>query len=518
MVLLPQRLALAAVLASCILSIVDAKRAPAAASGTATASSTSKHHDGPAALPSPAAFKCTWQQHVPAAFVNDTVCDCCDGSDEEAGICANTCSEFSARERSPLLRASTSHKRGADRVRKALVTDSPTALAAKAWFESMLDETESLLDGFDALNAQYEAAKARAAAPGQMTANDMLRMEGMRLRLEKAQDVALRAQARAKLDYGKGSKFLLLASEPCVLSPPLSEKATKGGSSTPLAKTYAYQLCWGANASQVEVEPYAWTRASALAHGQKPPTPPPGYTEPGAVQVGAGGQQRQLPPRPTQYGGPVHLGMFRGFIHIDNVTRHMDAGTPHAPRVGKAPLRPVADAVSLVPADPEHLGRTVGLYDAPDDCVSGEVHSKRRVYVFHVCSNMDVKAWAASETALCRSKRQKAVYQRPGAPVCAGLPERVLPATGEWNAANEEELRSASEAKLTARQLATSSRSSTARILHVEEDGLCTYKMYLGTDLACDTFLGVDIRAAMKNIPEHSPSTTPSPVDAEATQ
>lgn len=46
-------------------------------------------------------------------FVDDGICDCCDGSDEARGVCANTCPELGRHAREELFRASEAELSGA---------------------------------------------------------------------------------------------------------------------------------------------------------------------------------------------------------------------------------------------------------------------------------------------------------------------------------------------------------------------------------------------------------------------
>lgn len=491
-----------------------------------------------------ATFPCQSGVHdVPWAHYNDSVCDCCDGSDEPNGACVGAdanaaaapddiggdivasagsrCDDMLTERRAPFLSAISVHKRGSERLRKHYSRASPEA---RAWLKQFYDDADALVQKFDALNRRFETQRSvvqKKVSSNTVTAAEIMAMERQRLELMRAQDAAAAAQLRGAAEFGAGDRFAQLGADGCFDSPPLSEKVTKGGSTTPLPKTYVYTLCWGSNVTQREWEPGAWARAAARAHGLPPPPRQPAQhgdvddsDEDAAADVGDGGgttarldvapdgAQRAVQ-RPARLGAPVTLGVFRGFLSITQAAVHMDAGYPHYARV--APARaPTADALaamlSSAPPDAEHLARAVSYYEAVDTCVSGDVRAPRRVYVFHVCANMDARSWNAAESAQCRTRRPAALWEGRNVSTCAPLPPRVLPAALQWNAADNAALRAAAGAPLTARQLAAAGQSR-AHVLHVEEDGLCTYKVFVATDFACDTYAHVDLRAALRELP-----------------
>jgi hypothetical protein len=544
-----RRLTLAAAMA---LAMAGAAAAAAATKATKATKAT-PHPSLVADAGSPATFDCgvagaAGLSLLPASLVGDGVCDCCNGTDEAPGVCpaiasadgdggSSGCDAEAAAARASLATLAAAHDAGATTAAKQHVLKSEPASRLS---KELAGAAHAAAGQAQALQArlQQEAGRLQALAAqrgGGLSPASVAAFQQLQASAAAAGARAAALQAQAAADYGPGRRYLALLGDPsCAVSPVLSEKVTKGGSTTSTPKRYVYVVCGYRNVSQLEVDPDWWVRGEAAAKGEAVDGDDDQLSEV-AVDAATGRAQRKQPvkrqpkPRRRVVGDPFTIGTFRGYLPLAAVDAHIAAGlvdnpaaiygaasrAPTAPEVGTAlpPLVPALPPASggssaAVASTPERdLSAVVAFYAGPDTCRSGDMAIPRRTYVFHACPGVTPGAMVAARRAVAAGGGGGG-----GGWAAAPLPARSFPAGPDWNAADEAAHAAASN--VTAAALAAVLRggggisssgaapppSALARVVHVEEDGMCTYRLWVATPLACSRQRGRDVAAALARL------------------
>lgn len=261
-----------------------------------------------------------------------------------------------------------------------------------------------------------------------------------------AQFEARIAAARASVDWTVPG-FAALSGIGCLSSPPISEKLFRGGSTTSVPKRYAFEFCPFANVSQREDGPLAWKRAEDAAKDGE-------SRNVSDVFVSINSADSDDKERATW----SPLGFFGGFIPLTALDVHAWAsGAIEAPRPSLPPLvyRPTPSDTGSGLAD------VAAFFELPwDACQSspGAPSASRRVYVVHVCPGLTPRQHYAAAALVRRTW-----------PARAPQGEAWDVPTGTGN-----------------RQDVTD-----ASVIHVLEDGLCTYFLFVSTALACTREIAV---------------------------
>lgn len=486
---------------------------------------------------------------VTASLVGDGICDCCDGADEAPGTCEDVCPGVAAADAAALSQFVSASEKGAARVAKIL----PKPDAIKAAVQRLHKDFEKAVKDMEALQwrVKSEAARLQAAyvARKHFSQREMLAFEALQGRAQVAAGRAMQLQAQSSIDFGPNRRYaVLLASlSGCCVSPPLNEKVTKGGSTTSLPKTYAYVVCGFAHVSQVEVRPDRWTRGEALAKGEEGSTEDErgdvrttGPMERESVAVGAdggvgpasgGGQAGGRGAKPHDADRLVAdsatlLGSFRGYIPLAQLDAHVLGGRTDNPSAyggqDRAPKQPklYTDLPPLQPslantaaaASERDIGAVAAVYEGPDQCRSADMVLPRRAYVFHVCPGTmpaSVRKARAAVIAASAGKSAGGSPNKPGKAVAGWAAEGVSaglwpPISEGWNgnATVDGPMAQAviGAATGSAADGGSADPSSLARVVHVEEDGMCTYYLTVETPLACSKQRARDVKQAMQVI------------------
>lgn len=529
-------LAAAALLLAVAAVAAPAKPAPAAAVG--------------ASADAPATFDCGVAGEtgvlptaiLPAALVGDGVCDCCNGADEAPGVCPSAtggdgCDAQLDAARGALTAFAAAHDAGAGAAAKQHVLKSDAAARLSKELAAAAHAAAGQAQGLQA-RLQQEAARlqAQVAQRGGVSPASAAAFQQLQGAAASAGGRAAAVQAQAAADFGPGRRYLaLLGDASCAVSPVLSEKVTKGGSTTSTPKRYVYVVCGFRNATQLEVDPDGWVRAEAAAKGEA--TDDGGGDGGGesselAVDASSGGvaaaaprakrkpAQPKRPRRRRVVGDPITIGTFRGYLPLAGVDAHIAAGLVDNPggmygKSGRAPAAPevVSALPALTPALPaagggsaavastpeRDLSAVAAFFAGPDTCRSGDMAIPRRTYVFHACPGTTPGGIAAARRAVASAGG--------GGWAAAPLPARSFPAGPHWNAGDEDA--HAAAANVTAAALAAVLRggsnsapppSALARVVHVEEDGMCTYRLWVATPLACSRQRSRDVAAALARL------------------
>ena len=231
---------------------------------------------------------------IPAGHVNDTVCDCCDCSDETGGRAdeGGACPARLMADRGLLRAYAAAADKGAAATAKAMLKPD----RARALYESLHRELDAAVKRAQALERQLQSEgqrlQAMHSARKPISAGALAAFQRQQEAYRASSAGALQLQAAASVDFGPNRRLLTLLAAGCAVSAPLNEKRTKGGSTTSTPKTYAYVVCPFANVTQVEVAPDGWLRAEAASRGEAAAA---AAAEEGVASVGADGAVESLP-------------------------------------------------------------------------------------------------------------------------------------------------------------------------------------------------------------------------------
>lgn len=229
-------------------------------------------------------------------------------------------------------------------------------------------------------------------------------------------------------------------------------------------------------------------------------------------------------------GPPLRLGTFAGYLLLSSLDQHVWAALGDNPSaLGTPPqltmtLPPVessllanrhASSSSSSTTGERDLAAVAHVFTSNQRCVNSGMSVPRRTYVFHVCSGhsphsmrmaREAVRLAASSLSSSTGENSASVTGWASQP----LPQRYLPSSHHWNADRPSQLHANVTLPALAALLGMTSNnadndnrrpsfspSQLGRVVHVEEDGLCTLRVFVATPLACSTQKARDVRAAI---------------------
>jgi hypothetical protein len=440
---------------------------------------------------------------VPPMMLDDGVIDCCDGSDEhfapldaENPPLALNCTAAAHRIARFLSRLAKVHEAGWQRGRAAL-SEAVADVDSARLIQSIHQNAERKKQAFETSAAKFQALEKRARTSSRHA--QMSLMASLQQAHAAAGAALLQANAAARqlaaVQTG-GDVVLALLGAPCALSEAVSEKDSKGGSSTSLPKAYTYASCFATNASQIEHLPDEWVRLDAATKGAATASEAGvASSEMVVTATGAFGEGAALrdaphgaaavasPPLNRTFAQPTHLGDWLGFLPLTQLADAFDAGI-----VGFHGARPSAQdvlagvhagdstavrGVSAAWPQGAELHALVSLHLGRDLCRSEDMEAPRRVFVLHVCPGAPLpgeeeRRYIAALPRGAHSGGAALLRSATFAPE-AGGGGRFSPV--QWNSA--------------ATLLQEGGNALLTGVVHVEEDGLCAYKLYVATPLAC---------------------------------
>lgn len=393
-----------------------------------------------------------------------------------------------------------------------------------------------------------------------------------------ATGAAVSARRLAELaESGGALATALLSTGPCAQSLPVSEKDSKGGSTTSVPKQYAIRACFAGAASQIEFLPDEWNRADAATKGEAVLEEKENGKGKGK---GKGSKKQASLPNRTWTDSPTGLGSWIGFVPLEHAAQQFAAGVVGYPGVG-VPARELMDAYhmvrlnsgpegseldrakmrraglsdeavdaalaltrhvsgrwttgsdsapaaaassSSVPATPVSLHDVAGVYmdESGPLCRSEDVEAPRRLHVLHTCPGVprpsselraallaaqaaaagsNVGAGSAALASVAERAARAALLRRAllvGGPGDLAL-ERFSPQF--WNSAGAlPDGEAAAEKAVAAAKTEKAKRKALAgklwpAVVHAEEDGLCAYRLWVATPLACSAEVAAAARA-----------------------
>jgi hypothetical protein len=412
----------------------------------------------PAQSPVDATFDCgsVPQKTISTSMLMDGYCDCCNGADEQLlsdsrGItaCPNTCGRDLQQLVDRLTAFELAHEAGARRA-AALWNSQKRRVPElrKALFNNVQHATEAA----ELLHKRYEDTQKRLIHKrGKLTTAEYNAINTLHAQLQEMETSVQSVYTQANAKYGKYDRWML-ASGHCASSAPISEKSSKGGSTTSIPKSYVYTVCFGSNVTQTEYLPDEWDLQDRLSKEQ-----------PIETELSAMGETHA---RNRTYGQRQMLGRWVGYLPMDDLDSHLwgsrtrfDGSEDRIPDVS---LRPQS----------HDLGQTVMLYAGNDQCRSEGIVTSRKVYVFHVCANTSAEQLRGFEGV---QSNVRAVARRFG--------------QFSWNSAMSVD----------------EDTGWMGSILNVHEDGLCTYKIYVSSILACSASIANTTRQWMLGFPHEGP-------------
>lgn len=198
------------------------------------------------------------QNAIPMSQVFDGHCDCCDGSDEQALKCPNTCAEALAkrmqyaRDKIVVLSSAMGEKMN-------ILLPEDVALE-KLWRM----KGSATVD----LTRQLKAKEVSIQRVHKLLGRHPMPSERAHLyrsmRIMQAEHMALQQQGRQFENlvpeiFGKGlAYFALISKQSCYQSPVLGEKVLKGGTSNIVQKKYIFELCPFRQVVQYQVNASLW--------------------------------------------------------------------------------------------------------------------------------------------------------------------------------------------------------------------------------------------------------------------
>lgn len=536
---------------------------------------------------------------VADSLLDDGVFDCCDGSDEPGSHDSKRCIDDAAQAAHELRDIARAHDAGLQAANLSLAAFLPRKDAAVALKEAesskrKADSAAAALEKLRAkvskLQASLQKKAASAGSSQHKLAAEFSSLQRAHQEMVQATAAAAAAARFAELaESGGAAAAALVAAAPCAQSSPVSEKDSKGGSTTSVPKRYAVRACFAGGAAQIEYLPDEWNRADAA-------------TKEGAAAAAAGGKSKAsskkkaaLPNR-TWADGPTSLGTWIGFVPLELAGQQFSAGIVGYPGVG-VPARDLMNAYNMLQlnggataavADSSKL-RRAGLTDAAIEaaigltrhvtgrwpssastgtgtsreadapltslhdvvavymdangplCRSEDVESPRRVHVLHTCPGVPRPGQALRSALLAAAHAHSDTTHSDGATTAdagsatteAGASTSIRVAAAE-RAARTAILRRAllvggpdelslerfsprqwnSEGALAEAEAAAAKALAAARaggkeaaqrkalaaqlwpaIVHAEEDGLCAYRMWVATPLACSADVAAAARA-----------------------
>lgn len=346
-----------------------------------------------------------------------------------------------------------SHEKGTSRTRKATAAaEKPAELSRRLGAEAQQIHANAA-----ELTRSFERAVGEMQRQGRMTQAAAVQLQAMQGRVQEAQSGANSAGARASMDWSAPG-LAAIAGAGCVRSHPISEKLFKGGSTTSVPKIYRFEVCPFFNVSQREEDAGAWQCAEAAAKGD---LPSPHAAD--AIEVGADGSVSISEPSAA---APMPLGFFRGWVPLEALDAHMWAtGALESPRPSPPPLTPRPPPLQDGPGG---VADAAAFYDSPwDVCRAGPTGptTTRRAYVLHVCPGLTPRQHAAA-AALVRRPWPARAPQGDAWDASAAPPSPLLP---DARRRGDED----------------------AAVVHVAEDGICSYLVVVATALACSRELAV---------------------------
>ena len=448
------------------------------------------------------AFTCETSTALPQSLsadkVGDGICDCCDGTDEPQLPCPNKCAARLAKAASDLSSLEAAIERG--------VAATPRVVIPPRAGQSLIDELgnrfSSLKLAFEAASRAHSAAaqrlqKALATARRAPSDAELAVLSSLEAPMNEMRSEAASLQGALRVnDFGRSQRLISLLGAPCVVSTPVSEKQSKGGSTTAAPKHYVYAVCGYGNVTQFEYEPERWKLGDDAD------------TRLGTALLSADGTVATGEGDPVSFGSPTFLGAFSGYLPLSALDDHIAVGAVlnDDPRtvqqLYKGTRRPrlPSPLFGLPDSHAAELGDTVMYYEGTQPCQVEDMIATRRAYVIHVCPGVTpalLHAWGAIATAL---SLPPTIDVDPPWTKPRALPSRY--AQLPWNSAADRNAARVVPPALGARAVAAGANISSAalqqlpRVVHVEEDGLCAYKVYVATPLACSRTMLKDVQAA----------------------
>lgn len=485
---------------------------------------------------------------VPLEFVLDGSCDCCNCLDEDEATRVKTSAKCDAKS---LLSALRSALQSFENGNKKLATMLPKHDVVKQLKKQLREQkTEHTKAAEKAVQAYYKDAGAAQAAQaaGRLTSDIAKRYESSMQAAQQLQQTAQMYDRLSSTDFGRDGRFLTLLDEDCVVSQPLSEKVSKGGSTSTNAKRYAYTLCYFRNVTQKENLPDEWIRQEARDKGQEITSDKPKPKRRKAkkqratqsVLVDAEGNQvagdaaeldDASPTLPNRTFTDPHLtGIWRGYLHISQLADHFWAGLTKYPGVEAASSQAAREAGQYAPqptltlpkqprqlhaeaavsgskaastssAAVDSLSEVAMVFEGTDTCRSEDMVAKRRTYVLHVCpgllqATIDVNSSSAAAAAgqpqgVAATSDLQAILNL----VYPDLPEVFMPTSFNLALAATRRTDSTdvgvrnedggSNSGIAAGGDAAASGAAWPRVVHQAENGLCNYVLWVQHPLAC---------------------------------
>lgn len=475
-------------------------------------------------------------QRVPSAMVDDGLCDCCNCADEAdggsaVGVAGEGCEARAARLAAMAADAARAHNTGSQYATRRAFKPSVVRSIAGA-FSSDIEMVRGHVARFkQEAQARWDAAGKPADPRTVLPPGDPF-WHWQRLLGEAMQRLRL---LQLQKSAGFSPRVLpLLLSDACAVSGPVSEKISKGGSTTSVPKTYIYAACFGQNVTQVELWPDEWTRRDeATKHVPlgASATVVRNTTETAdivmvAAMVGADGAMGEaLHVRNRTFGPPVLVGLWAGFIPQRHLHGHFDDHIPVFAGVRGSVMGSAAAEIG----DREHstdddgddadeghgdawqrrrrrrearmlkaggkdfggamrAGNGTGTVDwgrrfamlyrnEADVCVSEGIRTTRRAYVLHVCPGL--------------TPEQEAALAEVAPSLPPDLRARIQPVMTPMND------RFAYVRRGAVPRLAQNN-PMVPMVVDVAEDGLCTYKITVTAPPACVRGVGATLQRVSK--------------------
>lgn len=218
----------------------------------------------------PLLFSCkSGGQVFPTAMVNDGICDCCDGSDEQAGAhCADTCTQWHESELHRLRKRLADVQAGRA-IRETYVNAAaPKMDAINRDFQQMLSLARTLESSFESMEQQLTS---RGTEPSEA---EITQIQSLYYALRHWQFQAYvheklveKATFSDQAEIQKRAFAVLVGS--CFLYT-VNEKELKGGSASVIPREYDMIFCPFQNITQTEPRYHEWTKAEHQAKVSAP--------------------------------------------------------------------------------------------------------------------------------------------------------------------------------------------------------------------------------------------------------
>ena len=453
-------------------------------------------------------FDCTapYYSVVPRAVVRDGVCDCCNGHDEAADdesraettttLCPDTCTAELAEQRAELTAVLAATERGM----RATLRMIPDTTRATQYRSATTAAREAAIAAYEAAalaERKFHTAKRPREQTAAAAARRELESNALRERALRNAQTAMELDALVTADYGAHSRLLPLAVDSCATSPPISEKASKGGSTTSSPKLYAWEVCGFQSVRQIEVDPSGWRARDAVDKG--------GEATAAAVMADGTVSLQANATDQLEVGTPTWHGAFRGYISHADVDAALYEGQilgddpSHVARLLGKSTRPSPAAPARGLPREADIGGVAAVYSAAGigapKCWAEDMSAERRAFVFYVCPGLTpaqvrLSAQLRGAPAMPQRFRRAAAWNAVAGSIAGRSASSMGPAAevvfppshgggGAWN---------------------RSAHAHAPRIIGVDEDGLCTVLIYVSTPLACSRAVAAAAKAALESL------------------